>query len=84
MSGHGSENFVAQDGQQIGRARDGALMRKQNLQTVARYGGGPSPLEQIEKVHAALRPKSLPNSPTLSDGTVISMSSPISLRAASE
>ena len=54
-----------------------------HLQPFFGDGGGATTSEQVEDVHAALRPNSLSNKPLRSLGMFIGTSSPLSLRAAS-
>ena len=80
------EDFLAQDGDQIGLAAGAALVRQQDLQALAcrrrRAGRGGGPPEESEQVHAALLPNSLVRRFGLG-GMVIEISSPSSRLAAS-
>src|SRR5262245_15060876 len=81
--GDRGEDVLAQQTQDVGLAARCPLVREQDLQPLPRYGGGAPAPEQVEEVHAALRPNSLSNSRLRSLGIVIGTASPPSLRAAS-
>src|SRR5262245_20205293 len=79
-----SHEFFSQHEEKVGKAAPGALIGDQNLNTITRYRRRSPAFEQAEKVHAALRPNSLPNKLCFSVGIVIGMSSPVRRRAASK
>src|SRR4029079_2950076 len=84
VTADGGQDLLAQKGKQIGGAtRAAAFIGKQDLQAITCDRGGALAPEQIEQLHAALRPNNLPKNPCFSVGTVISTSSPMSRRAAS-
>src|SRR5204862_489896 len=77
------KDLLAQNVEQIGLAVRLAFVSEQDLKPLPRYRRRATLFEEAEQVHAALRPKSLSSSPRFWRGTVIDMSSPWSLRAAS-
>src|SRR4051794_17845675 len=81
--GYHREDFLADDAQQVGLVAGTALVRQQNLQPLTRDRGRAATPQEVEQVHAALRPNSLSNSPLRSLGTFMARVSPRSRRAAS-
>src|SRR5262249_47866638 len=77
------EDLFLEHGDKIHLAGEGAFVRQQDLQPLARHGSGAAPAEYLEQPHATLRPNSLEKRPLLSLGTVISTVSPWSRLAAS-
>src|SRR5271165_2806710 len=83
--GDDRDDLLLQHGQQIRLADEGALMRQQHLEPLARDRRGIAAAEQAQQIHAtALRPNSRPIRPRRSAGTVTTSVSPRSRRAASK
>src|SRR3954463_1042847 len=83
MLGDDRKYFLADNTKQVGLVASRALVRQQNLQSLARNRRGAATPQEIEQVHAALRPNSLSNRRLRSLGTLMARFSPRSLRAAS-
>src|SRR5262249_57023076 len=81
--GERGQNVLAQNRDQVGLAARGPFVREEDLEPFLRDWSGAAPAEQVEAVHAALRPNSLSSKPLRSLGMVIGTSSPLSRRAAS-
>jgi len=76
-------DLFAQQGDQVGVASHAAFMREQQLQPVLGDRRRARAPEEIDQVHAALRPKNLPKKLLRSFGTTTSSASPLRRRAAS-
>ena len=83
MLGECGEDIFAQNGEQVRLAARRPFVGQQDLEPFLRDWGGTATPEQVEHVHAALRPNSLSNKPLRLLGMLIGTSSPLSLRAAS-
>src|SRR5262245_8066071 len=83
MAGDHGDDLLAQYPEQIGMAWVRTLIGEQDLQPLAGYRGGAAPTQQIEQVHAALRPNRRSNNRFLSPGVALRTVSPLSRRAAS-
>src|ERR1700684_813012 len=79
-----SEDFLAQDAEQVGLVARPTLVGEQDLQAFARNGRAAAASEQFEEGHAAFRPNSLLKMPLFSLGTIIGTTSPRNRRAASK
>ena len=78
------EDLLTQHRDEVDVAAELAFVFQQDLQPLARHRRGAGRPEEVEQLHAALRPNSLLKNPFLSaEGMVSSISSPHSRRAAS-
>src|SRR5215471_1749820 len=81
--GDRSQDFFPQYAKEVGLATRCPFVRQDYLQPLPRHRSRVPRPEQVENVHAALRPNSFCSKRLRSLGMLIGTSSPISLRAAS-
>src|SRR5262249_42412526 len=83
MLGERGQDVFPQNGEQVGLAARRSFVGQEDLKPFSRDRGGTATPQQVEDVHAALRPNSLSSKPLRSLGMAIGTLSPLSLRAAS-
>src|SRR5260370_7903119 len=81
MLGERGQDFFSQNGEQVGLATRRPFIGQQDLKPFARDRGGAATPEQVEDVHAALRPNSLSSRPLRSLGMLIRTACPLRLPA---
>src|SRR5262249_254130 len=79
MLGERGQDFFSQNGEQVGLATRRPFVGQENLKPFSRDRSGAATPEQVEDVHAALRPNSLSSKPLRSLGMDIGTSSPLRL-----